>query len=63
MHGLFDLLGVCLALYTLHAAFTGSVYAKHRAWGRVVSRADEAGYFWVIIALYAGLSALLVVYF
>ena len=34
MHGVFDLLGVCLALYVVYAAATGSVFAKHRAFRR-----------------------------
>lgn len=63
MHGVFDLLGVCLALYVVYAAATGSVYARHRAWGRTVTRQDEAGYFWTIIVVYILLSVALIGYF
>ncbi len=61
--GLFDVLGVCLGVYTVHAAVTGSVYARHRAWGRTVLRNDESAYFWCIIVIYAILSIALVTYF
>ncbi len=61
--GLFDVLGVCLGIYTLYAATTGAVYARHRAWGRTVLRDEESAYFWCIIVIYAGLSVALIFYF
>lgn len=63
MQSVFDLLGVGLAIYVVYAAATGSVYAKHRAWGRAVVRQEEAGYFWTIIVIYALLAAALIGYF
>jgi len=63
MHSLFDLLGVLLALYTAYAAVTGSVFIRHRAWGRTVVRVEETTYFWMVIVIYALLSLALIVYF
>jgi hypothetical protein len=63
MQGLFDVLGVCLAIYTAWAAVTGSVFVRHRAWGRTVLRDDEALYFWAVIAIYGVLAVALIVYF
>lgn len=60
---MFKMLGAVVALYTVFAACKGEVYAKHRAWGRTVSRADSPQYFWVVIAIYAGLSAALIMVF
>ena len=59
----FKILGALLGLYTLYAALKGEVYAKRGASGRVVSRADSPEYFWVIIAIYTGLSLALVTIF
>jgi hypothetical protein len=53
---LFQLLGVLVAGYTLYAIVVGRVYAKSGPGGRLVSRAESPGYFWVVIAIYAGLS-------
>ena len=61
--GLFDLLGVLVALYTCHAAVTGEVWAKSGISGRSVSRDASPGYFWVVIAIYAGLSVALLTVF
>jgi hypothetical protein len=63
MQGIFDLLGVCLALYTAYAVVSGEVFVRHRAWGRSVLRQDEAPYFWSVIAIYGALSVALIVYF
>lgn len=60
---MFDALGIVVGLYTAYAAFTGSVYAKSGPWGRKVTRQDSPGYFWTVIAIYAGLSAALVFIF
>jgi hypothetical protein len=60
---MFKLLGVLVALYTVYAAVTGNVCAKSGPAGRTVSRQDSPEYFWVVIAIYAGLSAALLVYF
>src|SRR5690606_15004745 len=63
MQGVFDLLGVLLAIYTAYAAVSGQVYARHRAWGRTVVQSEEPGYFWSIIVIYGLLSVALIVYF
>lgn len=60
---MFDVLGALLGLYTLYAALTGAVFARHRAWGKTIHRTDSPAYFWVVIAIYAVLSVLLVVWF
>lgn len=56
MDSLFKGLGVLLAIYTVYAISQGEVYAKSGAWGKTISRSDSAGYFWVVIAIYALLS-------
>jgi hypothetical protein len=60
---MFKLLGALVGLYTLYAAINGEVYAKSGAWGRTVSRVDSPEYFWVVIAIYAGLSVALITVF
>ena len=60
---MFKMLGVLVGLYTLYAAMNGKVYAKSGAWGRTVSRVDSPEYFWVVIAIYAGLSVALIAIF
>ena len=60
---MFDALGLCVALYTAYAAATGEVFAKAGPSGRTVSRHDSPEYFWVVIAIYAGLSAALLTVF
>jgi hypothetical protein len=59
----FKALGALVALYTIHAAIKGEVYAKSGAWGRTVSRADSPEYFWVVVAIYAALSMALIFLF
>jgi hypothetical protein len=60
---MFKILGVLVGLYTLYAAINGKVYARSGAWGRTVSRVDSPEYFWVVIAIYAGLSIALITVF
>lgn len=60
---MFDVLGALLGLYTVHAAITGAVFAKHRAWGKTVHRSESPAYFWGVIAIYAVLSVLLIAWF
>jgi hypothetical protein len=59
----FGIMGTLLMLYTLYAAVTGKVYAKRRVWGRLIWRNESPGYFWVVIAIYAGLSVALMTVF
>lgn len=63
MDGLFKLLGVMLAIYVLYAIKAGEVYAKSGASGRMVSRNESPGYYWTVIAIYAGLGIALVTVF
>lgn len=60
---MFDVLGVILALYTGYAVVSGEVLAKSGPWARTVSRADSPRHFWVVIAIYAGLSLALILVF
>lgn len=60
---MFKLLGILVGLYTLYATFKGEVYAKSGVWGKTVSREDSPEYFWVVIAIYAGLALALATVF
>ena len=60
---MFKALGILVGLYAAYAAFSGEVYAKSGPGGRTISREDSPGYFWVVIAIYAGLSAALILVF
>jgi hypothetical protein len=60
---MFKALGVLLAFYTAYAAIRGEVYAKSGPGGRTVAKAESPEYFWVVIAIYAGLSVALMIVF
>ncbi|KAB2868469.1 MAG: hypothetical protein IT503_12325 [Burkholderiaceae bacterium] len=60
---MFEALGWIVGAYALYAAVTGEVFAKAGAWGRTVSRAESPEYFWVVVAIYAGLALALVTVF
>lgn len=60
---MFKLLGALLALYAACAAVSGQVFAKSGPSGRTVSRQDSPEYFWIVIAIYAGLSVALLTIF
>jgi hypothetical protein len=60
---MFKALGVAVILYAAYAAVRGEVYAKAGASGRTVSRAESPEYFWVVIAIYAGLGIAMVTVF
>lgn len=60
---MFKALGVLVALYSLYATMSGEVYARSGMSGRTISRQHSPRYFWVIIAIYAGLSVALMVVF
>ena len=60
---MFDALGVVVSLYAFYAAFRGEVFAKSGPGGRTVSRDEEPGYFWTVIAIYLGLGAALIFVF
>jgi hypothetical protein len=60
---MFKLIGAMVALYTLYAAATGRVVAKSGPWARVVVKQDSPEYFWLVIAIYIGLSIALIAWF
>jgi len=60
---MFKVLGILLGAYTAWAAVSGSVYARHHAWGRSVLRHDQPRYFWVVITIYTALSLALLLWF
>lgn len=60
---LFKLLGVLLAIYTGHAAYTGTVSAKQGFRRREICRVEEPRTFWTVIVIYAGLSVALLTVF
>ncbi|MGR9087025.1 MAG: hypothetical protein ACU841_08130 [Gammaproteobacteria bacterium] len=60
---MFKLLGILVALYTFQSIHKGEVFAKSGLWGRTVSKSNSPGYFWLVIAIYAGLSAALLTVF
>lgn len=60
---MFKALGVLVGAYALYAAVKGEVYAKSGPWGRTVSREDSPEYFWVVVAIYAGLGLALMTVF
>jgi hypothetical protein len=60
---MFKLLGAFVCLYTVYAIVTGRVVAKSGPWARVVAKQDSPEYFWVVIAIYAGLSIALITWF
>lgn len=60
---MFKLLGILVGLYTFQSVNKGEVFAKSGMWGRTVSRKDSPQYFWVVIAIYAGLSVALLTVF
>jgi hypothetical protein len=60
---MFKVLGVLLAGYTIYAAVRGEVYAKAGPGARRVARNESAGYFWVVIVIYSGLSLALLTVF
>ena len=60
---MFKPLGVIVILYTLYAAFTGSVYAKSGIAGRAVRRDESPAYFWIVIVIYFGLGIALLTVF
>lgn len=60
---LFKLLGGLVLAYAALSAMQGSVYARHRAWGRRIERDAEPGWFWSVIVIYAGLGIALLTVF
>lgn len=65
MSGLFKFLGLVLGAYTLWAAFQGRVYAKPLGPRQIelIVKEDRPRYFWVVIAIYGGLSLALLTVF
>lgn len=63
VNALFALLGVLVLAYAGWSAFSGSVYARHRAWGRRIERSEEPLYFWSVIVIYGLLGVALLTVF
>jgi hypothetical protein len=63
VHALFKTLGILLAIYVVVALFKGSVYARYRAWGRTLTRAEQPTRYWSTIVIYTLLAAALVLWF
>ncbi len=63
MDGLFKFLGVLVAFYVAQALWTGSVYARWRAWGRTFTRDDDPFGYWSAIGSYCLLSLALLLVF
>ena len=53
---MFKVLGAVLALYVCYCVFNGRVVAKAGAGSREVLRDEAPLYFWMVVAIYAGLS-------
>lgn len=60
---LFDGIAIFVGLYTARAAMVGEVFAKSGPGGMSVERAERPGYFWTVIAIYAGLTVALFMIF
>lgn len=61
---LFKGLGLLVAVYTIYAALSGSVYAKSGPVGaRRITRAQSPRYFWLVVACYAVLALVLLTIF
>lgn len=60
---MFKAIGLLVFAYTIYAVIRGEVYAKSGIRGRIISKADSPGYFWVVIAIYSGLALALVTIF
>jgi len=54
--GAFKGIGILLFLYTTYCLFTGNVFAKDKASGRTIYKADEPGTYWTVIVIYFALS-------
>ena len=60
---MFKAIGILVALYTAYAIVRGEVYARSGPGGKMVERAASPRYFWVVIAIYAGLAVALMTIF
>jgi hypothetical protein len=60
---MFKALGIVVLAYTAYAIVVGEVYAKAGWRGRYVMRADSAGYFWAVVAVYGLLGGALLTIF
>jgi len=60
---MFKVIGFLLAAYVGYSVISGRVVAKAGSGSREVFREDSPGYYWVVVAIYAGLSVALVTVF
>lgn len=59
----FRLLGLTVGLYAAYSLVTGTVYARHRMWGRTFRREEEPFAYWSAIAAYGALALMLIFVF
>ncbi len=60
---MFEMIGALLSAYVLYAISKGEVYAKSGPGGQTVLKRESPTYFWIIIAIYSGLSIALMIIF
>lgn len=60
---MFKVIGFLLAVYVGYSVISGRVVAKAGIGSREVFREDSPGYYWMVVAIYAGLSVALVTVF
>lgn len=60
---MFVMLGIVVAIYTAYAALAGEVVIAQGPGARRVRRIESPVYFWICIAIYAGLSLAMIAIF
>ena len=60
---LIQIIGVAVGAYAIYAASVGRALGGANISPRFVSRSIEPAYFWVLVAIYAGLSMALIFLF
>jgi hypothetical protein len=59
---MFKPLGMLLGLYVAYALYVGEVVTKKGYRRKVVRRDDTPGEFWIVIVIYSGLAAFMLLY-
>jgi hypothetical protein len=60
---MFVLLAIPLAIYVVYAAATGGIWIAQGPLARRVTRTESPVYFWICVAIYAGLAVALATLF
>jgi hypothetical protein len=60
---MFRVLGALVASYVVYAILRGEVFARAGFSGRMVSRETSPEYYWIVVAIYSGLSLALMTVF